>query len=95
MALQVKRDGRVVVRCPLWVSDEEAERFAGEHREWIDRHLEEVLRTGKGIPPACQMDAGPEDLAVGPEDGCDLREDYHSSAGNQMGELQRQRQSEL
>ncbi len=44
MALQVKRDGRVVVRCPLWVSDEEAERFAGEHREWIDRHLEEVLR---------------------------------------------------
>lgn len=44
MALQVKQDGSVVVRCPLWVSDTQAREFAEEHQEWICEHLKEVLK---------------------------------------------------
>lgn len=44
MAVQVKRDGSVEVKCPLWVSDREAWDFAQEHREWIWRHRLEVLK---------------------------------------------------
>lgn len=44
MAIQVRRDGSVVVRCPVWVSDGEAEHFARDHGEWILKHRQEVLR---------------------------------------------------
>lgn len=43
MAIQVKRDGTVEVRCPVWVSDQEAKNFAEEHRDWIRRKLKEVM----------------------------------------------------
>ena len=44
MAIQVKRDGTVSVRCPLWVSDREARQFAEEHREWIWQKQQEALK---------------------------------------------------
>lgn len=44
MAIQVKKDGSVEVRCPLWVSDKEAQDFAWEHRDWIWQHRQEVLK---------------------------------------------------
>ena len=47
MAIQVKGDGSVAVRCPLWVSDREAEEFVNRHREWICRHRQEVLEKQK------------------------------------------------
>jgi len=43
MAVQVKRDGSVEVRCPLWVSDRKAQEFVNAHREWIFKHQQEVL----------------------------------------------------
>lgn len=43
LAVQVKRDGSVVVRCPLWVSDEEAKEFVQKHQEWIVRNRQAVL----------------------------------------------------
>lgn len=44
MAIQVRRDGSVAVRCPLWVADDEVRRFAKEHEEWIRQHRQEVLK---------------------------------------------------
>ncbi len=42
MAVQVTRDGRVVVRCPMRVSDKRAREFAESHEEWIIRHYQQV-----------------------------------------------------
>ena len=42
MAVQVTRDGRVVVRCPMRVSDQAAMAFAESHEEWIEKHYREV-----------------------------------------------------
>ena len=42
MALQITREGQVVVRCPLWVSDARARAFAESHRRWIEKHCEEI-----------------------------------------------------
>ncbi len=43
MAIQVKRDGSVSVRCPLWVSDEEIRRFVEEHLDWIRKRQQEAV----------------------------------------------------
>lgn len=37
MALELSRDGELIVRLPLGVSDREAERFVREHADWIAR----------------------------------------------------------
>lgn len=42
MAVQVTRDGRVVVRCPMRVSDGAARAFAKSHEEWIEKHYRET-----------------------------------------------------
>lgn len=42
-AIQVKRDGRVVVRCPWVATQEEVCSFVEKHREWILRNRKEVL----------------------------------------------------
>ncbi len=42
-AIQVKRDGGVVVRCPLWVTDRDIRRFVEEHQEWIVRNQKQVI----------------------------------------------------
>ena len=42
MALQVTRDGQVVVRCSMRVSDARAKEFAESHREWIEENYKKV-----------------------------------------------------
>lgn len=42
MAVQVKKDGQVVVRCPLWVSDKRAGQFLEEHGAWVAKQYERV-----------------------------------------------------
>lgn len=42
MSIQVKRDGQVVVRCPIWVTDAKAHAFAAAHRDWIERNCERI-----------------------------------------------------
>ncbi len=42
MALQVTRDGQVVVRCPMRMSDARAREFAESHREWIEENYKRV-----------------------------------------------------
>ena len=38
LALQIK-NGEIIVRAPLKISDREIERFVSEHSEWIEKHL--------------------------------------------------------
>lgn len=42
MALQVTRDGKVVVRCPMRVSDAKAREFAESHKTWIEENYKKV-----------------------------------------------------
>ncbi len=44
MAIQVKRDGTVTVRCPMGVSGKRAEAFVREHEDWIEGRLKEVRK---------------------------------------------------
>lgn len=42
-AIEVKRDGSVVIRCPLWITEGEIGDLVERHREWILRHQREVM----------------------------------------------------
>ena len=47
-AIEVKRDGSVVVRCPMWAQDGDIMDFVERHREWILQHRSKVLeRAGR------------------------------------------------
>lgn len=37
MAIQIKRDGRVVVRAPYAATDEEVRQLVEKHRGWIEK----------------------------------------------------------
>ena len=39
MAIQIKRDGRVVVRAPYAATDEEVRQLVEKHRDWIEKSL--------------------------------------------------------
>lgn len=49
-AIEVKRDGSVVVRCPVWVKDREVSDFVERNREWILKHRREVLKRLENRP---------------------------------------------
>lgn len=40
LAVEVTRDGQVVVRAPLRLSQKRIDAFLAEHQAWIDEHLE-------------------------------------------------------
>ena len=40
LCLQIKRDGRVVIRCPYRTSKERIESFYDSHLEWVQRKVE-------------------------------------------------------
>lgn len=42
MGIQVKRDGQVIVRCPVWVTDANAHAFAAIHKDWILKQCEKI-----------------------------------------------------
>lgn len=37
MAIQIKRDGRVMVRAPYAATDEEVRQLVEKHRDWIEK----------------------------------------------------------
>jgi len=39
LSIQIKPDGRVLVKAPLWMSKTEVERVVESHRGWIESHL--------------------------------------------------------
>ncbi len=50
MALQLKADGTVVVRAPIWVGTAQARRFVEEHRDWIEKQLEKRASAPQAEP---------------------------------------------
>lgn len=42
MAIQIKKDGLVVVRVPRYATAAAVERFVGEHQGWIEKHYRAV-----------------------------------------------------
>ena len=51
LALEITRDGRVVVRAPLRCSRARIDAFVSDHTAWIARHLEEQRRRAAAAPP--------------------------------------------
>lgn len=59
MALEITRDARVVIRAPMFVSQQEIERFAERHRDWIAAHLKkrQQYQEAHPAPTPEEMDA--------------------------------------
>ena len=54
LSLEVKADGRVLLRAPLWATQRQLQDFAEKNQRWIDRKLQETrLRRAEAarIPP--------------------------------------------
>ena len=51
MALEITRDAQVVVRAPLFVSEEEIRRFVTGHTDWIAVHLRKRQSYRVAHPP--------------------------------------------
>lgn len=47
LSLQIKPDGAIVVRAPMYLSHAEIDRFVSEKAEWIAKHLDQVMREQK------------------------------------------------
>ena len=51
MAIQIKRDGRVVVRAPYAATDEEVRQLVEKHRDWIEKSLARPREAPAASPP--------------------------------------------
>ena len=57
LALEVRTDGRVVVRAPLRLSASEIARFLEEKRGWIEQHVQkQLIRSREAAPPLSQAE---------------------------------------
>ena len=48
MELQVREDGQVLVRCPLWATDRQAADFAAKHKRWLEKRKREARKRAAG-----------------------------------------------
>ena len=44
LAVEITREGEVIVRAPYFTSEETIRRFLSEHSDWIDKHLSDIGR---------------------------------------------------
>lgn len=56
LALEITRDGRVLVRAPLRIVKREIDAFVSAHEAWIAKHLAEQRRRAASMPPEPSMD---------------------------------------
>ena len=47
LSLEVKRDGRVIVRVPLRISVKEINAFIEKHEDWVQKQLQKIADTPK------------------------------------------------
>ena len=74
IAIQIQRDGRVVVRAPYAATAEDIRRVVDSHRDWVEktvaREMEELARQGREYLPrrvaywAARMDVMPTGLHI-------------------------------
>ena len=51
LALEITRDGRVLVRAPMRAAKRDIDAFVSAHGEWIAKHLDEQRRRAAVMPP--------------------------------------------
>lgn len=51
LAVEITRDCRVLVRAPLWLSQERIDQFVAQRADWIARHLADQRRRADAAPP--------------------------------------------
>ena len=56
LAVEITRDGRVVVRAPMRAAKREIDAFISAHNDWIAKHLDEQRRRAALMPPEPSMD---------------------------------------
>ena len=49
LALELTREGRLIVRAPLRISRREIDAFVEKHKDWIARHLAKRSPVGAGV----------------------------------------------
>lgn len=42
LALELKKDGTLLVRAPMRLAKREIDRFVAAHEDWIEKHLEKL-----------------------------------------------------
>lgn len=52
VAIQIKSDGRIVVRAPLRMSNRDIQRLVEEKSGWIEKHLAQLRRQNGSAEPA-------------------------------------------
>ena len=96
VAIQIKSDGRIVVRAPLRMSRADIMRLVEEKSGWIEKHLAELRRQGGSVEPALtsgQLRQLAE--AVFPSGGRVLRAHHHPGSEEPLGLLLVQREPEF
>jgi hypothetical protein len=56
LALEITRDGRLLVRAPMRTAKRDIDAFVSAHGAWIAKHMEEQRRRAALMPPAPSMD---------------------------------------
>ena len=57
LSLEVRADGRILMRAPLRCSEREMRRFAEEKRDWIEQKLREAQQRREEHPPLPKLTA--------------------------------------
>ena len=98
MSIQIKTDGKVIVRTPYGISKYQVQMFIEEKKQWIEKHLKEIserqmsnkiLSEGKaeGSSKSFVCDSGTCRVFCR-DDECYLWENYDTRTENKMGKLQ-------
>ena len=99
MAIQIKRDGRVVVRAPYAATDEEVRQLVEKHRDWIEKSLarqrENPAAGNGGAAPARAGDPSGAGGLLGGTDGCFTHGDTDHRRTDPLGQLLRKKQPVL
>ncbi|MBQ4510405.1 MAG: M48 family metallopeptidase [Clostridia bacterium] len=77
LCLQIKRDGRVIIRCPYRTSKERIESFYNSHLEWVQRKVE--VTKNRMVPINELGDTDIEDLKSKAWEYIPNRVDYFAS----------------
>ena len=83
MSIQIKTDGKVIVRTPYGISKYQVQMFIEEKKQWIEKHLKEISERQKSF--VC--DSGTCRVFCR-DDECYLWENYDTRTENKMGKLQ-------
>ena len=104
MAIQIKRDGRVVVRAPYAATDEEVRQLVEKHRDWIEKSLARQREAPAASPPKLteqEMEELRRTMAgdpsgagglLGGTDGCFTHGDTDHRRTDPLGQLLRKKQ---